>query len=92
MKIVVTGNGEKRYRFEDTDHLKQKQFEKATANEFDNKELAGLIMEFIATRGQLRAEAWRMILDAIRELDPELNGQLGYDYLKSEFRITGKDQ
>lgn len=88
MKIVITPDGQKRYRFEDSDLAAQREFERAVAG--GDKTLSKLVADLLGEMQQRFHEAWRHATDAIKEIDPEVSGSIGYDFINREFRVIEK--
>lgn len=84
MKIVITPDGQKRYRFEDKDLHAQKEFERCVFG-FESQ-ITKLVADLLSDLSQRKSEAWRVAMNAIKEIDPDFSeGHLSYNNFTGEF-------
>jgi hypothetical protein len=86
MKIIEK-DGEKRYKWEDSDLFARRQFENRAIGGPETD--AELLAAFLRAMSKLRAdqaEAWRIVKGAIESLDPDYDGHdFAYNWALGEF-------
>ena len=83
--IIVEKDGNKRYRFEDTDLLARRNFEKTI--DFADTSFVKMMLSLMEEARTRQAEAWRMAKEKIHEIDPTLadDAEFSYNAFKGEF-------
>lgn len=77
MKIVER-DGNKRYKFEDTDLMFRRNFEKMI--NMANPDVSKLILNLLEEIQTRKNEIWRNAIAIIRELDPDISEEVEFAY------------
>ena len=71
--------GQMVYAFEPGDHLLQMRFTEQITSP-DTKALMQALLDALATRESIAREAWAGMMELIREIDPEFDGECVYEH------------